>query len=485
MRVFIGFKYQDGDGRLQQVPVLYGDMNRQVANIIRENTENKLLNVPRIACYVTGFELDRSRLSDSSFVSKVNIRERRYDIDPETGNRNYQPVQGGNYTVERLMPTPYKLSMKTDIWTSNTEQKLQLLEQISVLFNPSLEIQSTDNYLDWTSLSVVELDSIQFSSRSIPQGVDSDIEITSMAFEMPIWISPPAKVKKLGIIQSIIANVFTDEGNVVAIDELAFNQDAVTWQQVVDKTNVDVLLLKSELDPTIYEVTIVDQTDVVVDDKIGQRPKVLGSTVDWNRILEPIGSTIQTNRIFFKQPSGYELVGTFSIDPITPEILRVSFDPDTVPTNSKIDSQGRVWGFLETGEIYQDAEYNESSSSGTVDAIVDPRTYNPLTTYERSDNIPEDFRLLILDDIGQTNNSDGAKAWKSVNGVDFVAPANSIIRWDGTQWVVVFDPSKHYPIDIIIQNLKTLIKYRWDGTQWLRAFEGHYLQGQWGLLPTV
>ena len=55
------------------------------------------------------------------------------------------------------MPTPYTLSMKADIWTSNTDQKLQLLEQILVLFNPALEIQTTDNYIDWTSLSVVYL----------------------------------------------------------------------------------------------------------------------------------------------------------------------------------------------------------------------------------------------------------------------------------------------------------------------------------------
>ena len=78
-------------------------------------------------------------------------------------NEEYLNMQGKNYTVERLMPTPYNLSINADIWSTNTDQKLQILEQILMLFNPSLEIQTTDNFVDWTSLSVVNLENITFS----------------------------------------------------------------------------------------------------------------------------------------------------------------------------------------------------------------------------------------------------------------------------------------------------------------------------------
>ena len=37
MRVFIGFKYQAGDGEQRQIPVMYGDLTRQVASIIKDN----------------------------------------------------------------------------------------------------------------------------------------------------------------------------------------------------------------------------------------------------------------------------------------------------------------------------------------------------------------------------------------------------------------------------------------------------------------
>ena len=35
IRAFSNFSYKDGDGDLRQVPVMYGDLTRQVANIIK------------------------------------------------------------------------------------------------------------------------------------------------------------------------------------------------------------------------------------------------------------------------------------------------------------------------------------------------------------------------------------------------------------------------------------------------------------------
>src|SRR6056300_831861 len=117
MRILSNFPVKDGKGVVKDVPVTYGDLTRQVASIIRENSENKLPTVPRMSCYMSGLDMDRSRTTDSSFVSKINIRERRYTEDPATGERDYQNIQGGNYTIERLMPTPFMLTMKADLWT--------------------------------------------------------------------------------------------------------------------------------------------------------------------------------------------------------------------------------------------------------------------------------------------------------------------------------------------------------------------------------
>ena len=166
-------------------------------------------STPLMTFYVTGLDYDRPRIQEPYFVSKINVRQRTYDEVSDT----YETTQGNAFTIERLMPVPYKLTLKLDIWTSNTNQKMQLLEQILVLFNPALEIQATDNFIDWTSLSVVELQSVQWSSRNIPVGTDDPIDIATLTFVLPIWISSPAKVKKLGVVERVIASVFDANGD--------------------------------------------------------------------------------------------------------------------------------------------------------------------------------------------------------------------------------------------------------------------------------
>ena len=155
-------KDDSGNQTLMQVPIYYGDSSRQVATILRNNSENTTASVPAMSVYISGLRYDQRRMQEPFFVSKMNLRYRDVNEDG-----NYTGTVGDSVTVERLMPVPYNLTIKVDIWTSNVEQKLQLLEQIAVLFNPSLEIQSTDNYVDWTSLTYITLTDASFSTRKI------------------------------------------------------------------------------------------------------------------------------------------------------------------------------------------------------------------------------------------------------------------------------------------------------------------------------
>lgn len=458
MRIFIGFKWKAGDGSEKTVPVSYGDISRQVASLIRENSENKLPTVPKIGCYITGLELDTSRLSDPSFVSKVSVRQRAYDIDNETGGVDYKNYQGGYYTVERLLPTPYKMTMKADIWTSNIDQKLQFFEQIAVLFHPSLEIQTTDNYIDWTSLTTVDLKQISFTSRSIPVGIESEIDVMSLDFEIPIYISAPAKVKKLGIVKSIIANIFTDSGNILDLDNLAFNQETPDARWRSEKFRV--LVFKSTNGETNdYDVTIIDPGSAVKILGIPEKDLKIGGKLTWDQILELQGGYTSTSRVFFTQPNGFEISGTFAVNPVNPEILVVNLDPDTIPQNSLISST-----------------VQSLPARGTVDAIIDPYKFNPLA---KSNGRISGVRYLILDDVNPNNaNQDGPDAWKNLDGSDPIIKANSIIEWDGSTWQTIFDPNINSN-SIVVQNMRTLIKYRWEDDQWLKAFEGEYAPGYW------
>lgn len=460
MRAFIGFKYQSGDGEQKTVPVMYGDMSRQVAGIIKENSENKMPTVPRIACYITGLEMDQARLGDPSFISKINVRERRYDYDSSgAGNEPvYTGEQGANYTVERLMPVPYKLTMKADIWSSNTDQKLQLLEQILVLFRPSLEIQSTDNYIDWTSLSTMYLNNTNFSSRSIPVGTDSDIDICSLEFEMPIYISPPAKVKKLGVIQKIITNIFTEEGDVQSLENLVYSE-RVGNSRVVTSYLYNVLLFKAANgEPYDYEVTVVDKNQAVQSLGLDEK-EFANKNVDWNAVLNVYGGAWADSRIYFLQPNGFEMSGTFAVNPVNPEVLLVTFDQDTIPTNTLI------------------------SGKGTIDAIVNPLTFNPIERWNGAANIPTGTRYLLLETIGDPSNTDGAEGWKGSDGstqLSYILRQNDIVEWNGSQWETVFASASVTNITYVT-NIRTGIQYKWDGEQWLKSFEGEYSPGYWRL----
>ena len=379
MRIFIGFKYQSGDGDLMSVPVTYGDMTRQVAAIIRENSENKLPSVPKIACYITGLELDRTRLADATYVSKINIQERDYLRPSDSGYnedvREYTNSKGNSYTVERLMPTPFVLKMKADIWTSNTDQKLQLLEQILVLFNPSIELQTTDNYIDWTSLSVVDLETTNFSSRSIPAGADSDIDICSLEFKMPVYITPPAKVKKMGVIRDVIMNVFDANGDVGTLNSLIYNGE-VLFRSSKSIGNFGALLMSANIpgpeNRNRFRVSVLNPNEAVTE--LGLEPAIKrGERLDWNLIIQKYdGKHIDgISTIYFKQPSGLEIFGRFSIMPLDPTFLDVEMDLDTIPV-----------------------------STTNVNAIINPLTFNPRPDLNALPVDGANSRYLLIDDIG-------------------------------------------------------------------------------------
>lgn len=456
VRLMSNFSYQDGRGNLTQVPVLYGDMTRQVANIIRDNSENKIPSAPRMAVYVTGLEMDRSRTSDSSYVNKLNIREKAYD---ENGNE-YLNVQGKNYTVERLMPTPYTLTLNVDIWSTNTEQKLQILEQILTLFNPSFEIQTTDNYIDWTSLSVVHLEGTTFSSRSIPVGVDSDIDVATLQFSTPIYISPPVKVKRLGVITDIITSVFNEEQGTIDLGLTQPQINAYDDVPVPGRTNVteDDIKTDTGTGATVFSTNYAD-LGVYVDSNILRLiSKNQIGTTNWRNVLDNVSGTYQADisRIYLTNiDTNSVYTGTITHNELDETQLIVNWDADSFPNDTVIEGPAR-----------------NSNSWTSIDYIIDPQKRNP------TDIKTSGVRILLLNDIGNTSNIDGPDAWKNNDGTDFIGNENDIIEWNGIAWVTVFDASESNEI-VYTTNLNTGIQYKWTGGYWLLSIDGEYPKGSW------
>jgi hypothetical protein len=441
MRVMSNFSYKDGNGRVVQIPVMYGDPSRQAATLLKKNSENTLPAAPFIACYIKSVEYEQTRLQDPTFVSKVQIREREYD--ESTGQ--YLNTQGLGYTVERIMPAPYKLTFSADIWTTNTDQKLQIFEQLAYLFNPSLELQTTDNYVDWTSLTVLQLKSTNWTSRQIPQGVSQDIDILNMTFETPIWITPPAKVKRMGIITKIIANAFTNpRGTIVSEYD---NIDSVY-------TGLGDPALKTVVTPGDMELLVLDNVASILHHNIASQADVTsmpGHAVSWRSILDLYPGQFRANlsQLRLLKPDGTEVVAFISLDPLDERRMLLNIDADTVPTNTVIGSRG------------------------TVDAIINPDTFNPGAPVAGT-------RYLILEDINSITDV-GPVAWLQEGGLGFSAKANDIIEWNGTGWSVVFN-SQDVTELTYITNIYTGIQYKWDGESWAKSFEGIYDKELWRII---
>lgn len=480
IRVLSNFVVKYGDGTLVRIPVGYGDADRQAANIIRQNTGSTVNSVPRISVYITGLDIDSSRLADASYVGKVHIRER--DIDPIT--ERYTQGQGRNYTVERLMPTPFKLTMKADIWTANTDQKLQVLEQILVLFNPSLELQTTDNYIDWTSLSVLNLSGVNWSSRQVPLGVESPIDIATLTFETPIWISPPVKVKHLGVIHTIITSLYQDAGR---NDDVYI--DGLGHPLTTGQTNLANLMTQEITTVDDYIIQVYNSQAVLLKTNEGYTPREPtldipvrnGTPINWNELFDryPKKYLAGSTTLFLTQPNGTEVVGTVAINPLDESILNISWDRDTLTSNYLINSDGIIEQFDPTG--YNSGTNYRPNSPGTFDAII-----NPLTKGPRGAGLPDPTpgtRYLIIEDIGSVGNADGADAWKSDSGDDFVANANDIIEWTGSEWRVIFDAANAQEQEWMVwqTNIYTGVQYMWNGVMWTKSFEGEYAPGSWRL----
>ena len=426
-------KDPNGNQILVRVPIMYGDSSRQAANIIAKNSASNLPSAPLITYYITGLEYDQRRTQEPYYVDRTQVRQRAYD--PET--RSYETTQGQAFTVERLMPVPYTLRITVDFWTTNYNQKLELIEQLGTLFNPSLEIQSTDNFIDWTSLSVVYQDGLTFSSRSIPQGTNNPIDVLTWKFYMPIWISTSTKLKKAGVIHKVIASIFKG-------------------QSLLDIQDEDLLLgTRQKISPFGYKVLLLNNTLQLLPQNQPfyppnsefELPTPPNTSIYWSSYLNTFGAIKPgISQIWLQNPYlENDIVGTIVPDPIDDRLLLYNIDPDTLPTNT-LDP---------------------------VDGVINPQITFP------NNGLPgptPNRRYLIVEQIGSPGSP--TVAWGNL-----IANPNDIIQFNaGTmQWEVAFDASAATQVEYVT-NISNNVQYRFVDDAWYKSYEGWYNEGDYSIV---
>ena len=426
-------KDPSGNEIFVRVPVMYGDSSRQAATIIANNSASNLPSAPLISYYISGLEYDQKRTQDPTFVDKINVRQRSYNSETQS----YEQTQGQAFTIERLMPVPYTLKMTVDFWTTNYNQKLELVEQLGTLFNPSLEIQSTDNFIDWTSLSVVYQESLNFSSRSIPMGTGNPIDVLSWKFYMPIWLSTASKLKKMGVVEKIIASIFKGH----ALTDIQDDDLLLGTRQKITPYGYNLLLISNTLQilpaaqafyPSNEDLTLPPNPD---------------TAIYWSSVLNVYG-TIRPgiSQIWIQHPyMDTEIVGTIVPDPNDDRLLIYDIDTDTLPQNT-LDP---------------------------VDSVVNPLVTGPNAGLPAAVN---GRRYLIVEGVGSEGNS--TVAWG-----DLIANANDIIEYssDVSAWFVSFDSQADTTIQYVT-NLTTAVQYRFTNNTWMKSWEGWINQGDYSIV---
>ena len=507
----------NGNIILKRVPVMYGDQSRNVANIISNNSPSNLPTVPQITYYVNGLTYEQNRTQDPYFVDNLSIRQRSYNNETQ----EFETTQGNAFSVKRLMPVPYRLSVTVDFWTSNYNQKMQLFEQLGVLFNPSLEIQSTDNFIDWTSLSVVYQESLNWTSRSIPIGTSNPIDIMTWKFYMPIWISSPIKVQKLGVIYKVINSIYKG----TALSDMQNDELLLGTRQKVSPYGYQVLLLGNTL-----QILPANQPEYLPNDNL-ELPSSPNTSLTWHQVLNAYGNVRPgISMITLENPyMDTEIMGTITYDPLDDRLLSYNIDVDTIPANTlePIDrvvdplSQGPNVGlpaptlgtrYLLTNDIgdpntlqllvsesgslaagatvIQVSGLHLAASSTWVGSVLTGTNSSGQRMFSDDTEIVSinliantitinnpTIAIIQNSDIINTTTRNTASAWG-----DIVAYQNDIIEYNGTKWEVVFNSSASTTPQWVV-NLRTSVQYRFgQESGWTKSFEGFYDQGSWNIV---
>jgi hypothetical protein len=450
MRIFSDIKVRNGPDAnglftIQRVPILYGDPSWVIAQMIKGASENTLLPSPMFSAWIENVKMSPNRRQDTQYVGKVSTIERHFNEQTQT----YDSQPGVRQDVERYMPVPYDFFFRLDLWTTtaNLTTKLQLLEQIQMIFNPSIQLQQNSNLLDWTSIFEVWLEDIIWSNRSIPQGGTDDRDVLSFKFKIQGWINPPAKLKRSGLIAEIVTQVF----NVSDVQDIAGRLDGeydpftciggIPIQIVTTEGNYRISVAKG---PTTDTITLLNE--------FGQ----IDPNLSWFDLIQKYGQ-------------------------ITPDItkIRLKLDPDLDVTDSDIIG-GIIQDPLQQNVLLftPDLDTLPGVTLSPITVIIDPTEIFP------GNGLPvatAGQRYLLT-----SHNSTGEEPAIPPNvstspwGQFLVAYPNDIIEFNGINWIVAFDSRTAIGKNYVVNNSNSS-QYTFDSTthEWTYTYYGLYQPGYW------
>lgn len=222
MRVFSGFQVQDGvvrDGDkysepvLQRVPVVYGTMSRVVATHLQQNALSST-RLPMLAVNLANLQMD------------VERKRSHLHTDVIQAKNEFSETRG----IERLIGPSFMMNMEVSIYASSTSEMFSILEQILLIFNPRVTIQTDTDVFNSDYLTEISLETVD-NEIQYPMGPGHRVVMMSLMFLVPIRLRYP-----MGMNGAMMDEIY------LSIYELT--QEAVKATEdidtlIIDKTGVE------------------------------------------------------------------------------------------------------------------------------------------------------------------------------------------------------------------------------------------------------
>ena len=447
MRIFSEIKIRNGPDTngmytIQRVPILYGDPSMMVAQLIKGASENTLLPSPMFSAYIEDIKISPKRRQDTMYVGKVSTVEREFDAQTQT----YESGPGIRQDVERYMPVPYDIIFKLDCWTTNTTTKLQIMEQIMTIFNPSLQLQQNSNILDWTSIFEIWFEDFKWSNKTIGNLTGDEQDVMTFKFKVEGWINPPAKLKRSGLVAEIVTQVFNVEDVADVRGRIKNEYDpfgcigaGIPIQIVTTEGNYRISVEKGNTSDTITLLNEFGQVD---------------PNLSWFDLIQKYGQiTPNISKIRLKLDPNIDIdtsdiIGGIALDPSNQNILFFTPDLDTLPPTTLAP----ILTIIDPMELFP--------GNGLPAAAAGQRYL--LTSHDSTGKEP-----AIPPNVA-------GSPW----GSTLVAYPNDIIEFNGINWVVSFNSRNASGKNYVINN-ENSSEYTFDNGEWTYTYYGQYAPGYW------
>jgi len=427
IRLFSGFKVYDGKrngaDRYKLVPCTYADMSRLGATYLNKNSENILTSAPMLSLHISDFQPLPEYRHTPHYEGVSHITEKQ-----KNSSGDYINKPASKYTISQLMPVPFTMNVNVDVFTTSTDQKMELMEQILVWYNPGFEFRVNSSPMDMGNVANIQLDNIQWTSRSVPQGTSTEIDVMTLTFRVyPVFITSPAKIRKQTKIHSIYTNMHLttgDENTLLSnsLDDIFTRENYLLEPVVATPNGYDLEVYKKQ--DNNYYAKIINTS---------------GGYDNWNTLFDKYGkvdegvTTIRIGQSNNPEDDNSFIFGTF-LYTNSEEEIQLEFDVDTFST----------------------------PTLDPVDAIINPNA----TTIPTPNT---ETRFLIASDIKDSSRWGGlvASQWDIIETVD-----------GGATWSIAFDASETTSEEYVI-NLTKDDLYKFHNGQWISAISGRYTEGFW------